>query len=149
MARYDQLSHVTALLACIDGQRRAGHRCAQLAEPFNREGFSPPKRTARFTGATVARWLSRRGLQGPRPRAMAPVSVLRPHEYGWADLAREGPMPIATLHKGQRLGWGHSRKGPVASGRWAIGADADALERLRPLRAYQRKGPAPGSTALA
>jgi hypothetical protein len=32
---------------------------------------------------------------------------------------------------------------PVASGRWAIWADADALERLRQLRAYQRKWPEP------
>ena len=32
---------------------------------------------------------------------------------------------------------------PVASGRWAIGADANELERLRQLRAYQRKWPEP------
>jgi len=54
-------------------------------------------------------------------------------------------MPIATFHKWQRLGWGHRRMGPVASGRWAIWADANALERLRQLRAYQRKWPAPRS----
>ena len=52
-------------------------------------------------------------------------------------------MPIATLHKWQRLGWVHSRKVTVASGRWALWADADALERLRQLRAYQRKEPEP------
>ena len=52
-------------------------------------------------------------------------------------------MPIATLHKWQRLGWVHSRKVTVASGRWALWADADELERLRHLRAYQRKWPEP------
>jgi len=31
----------------------------------------------------------------------------------------------------------------VASGRWALWADADELERLRQLRAYQRKWPEP------
>jgi hypothetical protein len=93
---------------------------------LNREGFYPPKRTERFTGETVARLLSRRGLHGPRPRAMADASALRPHEYWLADLAREVPMPIATLHKWQRLGWVHSRKVLVASGRWAIWADTDA-----------------------
>ena len=144
-ARYAQLSNVTALLARLEGLRQAGHSFAQIAEPVNREGFSPPKRTERFTGETVARVLSRRGLHGPRPRAMANVSVLRPHEYWLADLAREGPMPIATLHKWQRLGWVHSRMVPVASGRWAIGADANELERLRQLRAYQRKWPEPRS----
>ena len=52
-------------------------------------------------------------------------------------------MPRATLPKWQRLGWVHSRPVPVASGRWALWADADALERLRQLRAYQRQWPDP------
>ena len=52
-------------------------------------------------------------------------------------------MPIATLHKWQRVGWVHSRKVTVASGRWALWADPDELERLRQLRAYQRKWPEP------
>ena len=54
-------------------------------------------------------------------------------------------MPIATFHKWQRLGWVHSRKVPVASGRWALGADADELERRRQWRAYQRQWPEPRS----
>jgi hypothetical protein len=54
-------------------------------------------------------------------------------------------MPIATVHQWQRLGWVHSRKGIVASGRWALWADADALERLRQRRADQRQWPAPRS----
>ena len=54
-------------------------------------------------------------------------------------------MPSATFHTWQRLGWVHRRKVPVASGRWALGADADALERLRQWRASQRKWPAPRS----
>ena len=52
-------------------------------------------------------------------------------------------LPVATLHTWQRLGWVHSRKVAVASGRWALWADADELERLRQLRAYQRKWPEP------
>ena len=143
VARYDQLSNATALVARIDSLRRAGHSFAQIAEYVNREGFYPPKRTEHFTGETVARLLRRRGLHGPRPRAMVEGSVLQPHEYWLADLARELNMPIATLHKWQRLGWVHSRKVPVASGRWAIWADTNELERLRQLRAYQRKWPEP------
>jgi len=143
VARYDQLSNATALVARIDGLRQAGHRLAQIAEHLNGEGFYPPKRTERFRGETVARLLSRRGLYGPRPRAMVDGNVLQPHEYWLADLARELNMPIATLHKWQRVGWVHSRKVTVASGRWAIWADTDELERLRQLRAYQRKWPEP------
>jgi len=145
VARYDQLSTATALVARIDGLRQAGHSCAQIAEHLNREGVSPPKRTERFTGETVARLLNRRGLHGPRPRAMADASVLRPYEYWLADLARQVPMPIAPLHKWQRFGWVHSRQVPVASGRWALWADADELERLRALRASQRTWPEPHS----
>jgi DNA invertase Pin-like site-specific DNA recombinase len=143
VARYDQLSNVMALVARIDSLRHAGSSFVQIAEQLNREGFYPPKRTDHFTGETVARLLRRRGLHGPRPRTMVDASVLRAHEYWLADLAREVPMPIATLHKWQRLGWVHSRKVPVASGYWAIWADADELERLRQLRAYQRKWPEP------
>jgi hypothetical protein len=108
-ARDDQRSNATALVARIDGLRQAGHRLAPIAEHWHRDGFSPPKRTERFTGETVARWLSRRGFHGPRPRAMAEASVLRPHAYWLADFAREVPMPIATWPKWQRVGWVHSR----------------------------------------
>jgi hypothetical protein len=85
VARYDQLANVTALVARIDGLRRAGHSFAQSAEHVHREGVSPPQRTERFTGETGARLLSRRGLHGPRPRAMDHGSVLSPHEYWLAD----------------------------------------------------------------
>lgn len=85
VARDDQLATVMALVARIDGLRQAGHSFAQIAEHLNRAGFSPPKRTERFTGETVARLLRRRGLHGPRPRAMDNMSVLRPHEYWLAD----------------------------------------------------------------
>jgi len=54
-------------------------------------------------------------------------------------------MPLATFHQWQRVGWVHSRTVPVASGRWALWADADALERLRHLRAYHRQWPEPRS----
>lgn len=52
-------------------------------------------------------------------------------------------MPIATLHTWQRVGWVHSRKVTVASGRWALWADPEELERLRQLRAYKRTWPEP------
>jgi hypothetical protein len=81
VARYDPLSTATALVARMDGRRQAGHSCAQSAEHVQRDGVSPPKRTERFTGETGARWLSRRGVPGPRPRVRADASVLRPHEY--------------------------------------------------------------------
>jgi DNA invertase Pin-like site-specific DNA recombinase len=143
VARYEQLSTYPRVLARIATLRRDGVSFEQIAEHLNREGFSPPKRTDRFNGGMVARLLSRCGLHGPRPRAMGDGSVLKPHEYWLTDIARKLNMPIATVHKWQRLGWMHSRKAAGASGRLVIWADDDELERLRQLRAYQRKWPEP------
>jgi DNA invertase Pin-like site-specific DNA recombinase len=141
--RYDQLSTYPQLLTRIDTLRGEGLSFEQIAEHLNQEGFYPPKRTDRFNGEMLARLLSRRGLHGRRPRAMVNGSLLKANEYWLTDLARQLNMPIATLHKWQRMGWVHSRKVAVASGRLVIWADADELERLRQLRAYQRQWPEP------
>ena len=85
VARDDQLSNDPDLLAHLDGLRQTGHSLAQIAAPLHRAGLTPPKRTERLTGETVARLLRRHGLQGPRPRALDDASVLRPHEYWLAD----------------------------------------------------------------
>jgi len=143
VARYEQLSTYPQLLARIDALHGEGVNFEQIAAHLNREGFYPPKRTDQFSAAMVAGVLSRRGLHGPRPRAMVDGSVLTPHEYWLTDLARELAMPIATLHKWQRSGWVQSRKVAVAAGRWAIWADEEERKRLRRLRAYQRKWPEP------
>jgi hypothetical protein len=143
VARYDQLSTYPQLLARIDTLHHDGVSFEQIAEHLNREGFYPPKRTDRFNGGMVARLLSRRGLHGPRPRAMGEASVLKPHEYWLTDLARELNMPSATLYKWQRSGWVHSRKAAGALGRLALWADDDELARLRQLRLYKRQWPAP------
>ncbi len=130
-------------MARIDTLQRARDSFEQIAACLNRDGFYPPKRTDRFNGGMVARLLSRWGLHGPRPRPMVDGSILQANEYWLTDLARELTMPIATLHKWQRVGWVHSRKVAVASGRLVIWADADELERLRRLRAYTRQWPEP------
>jgi hypothetical protein len=141
--RYEQLSTYPRLMARLETLRHEGLSFAQMAERLTAEGFYPPKRTDRFTGEMIARLLSRSGLHGPRPRTMVAAEVLEPHEYWLSDLARELTMPNATLYKWQRLGWVHSRKVAEASGRLALWADADDLERLRCLRAYQRQWPEP------
>jgi len=147
VGRYAQLSTYPALLSRIDTLREAGLSFAQITVELNRDGFSPPKRTQRFTGGMVVRLLSHRGLQGARPRSMGESSVLQVHEYWLTDLARRLTMPCATLYKWQRLGWVHSRKVEISGGRWAIWADDDELERLGQLRAHQRKWPEPGYPA--
>jgi hypothetical protein len=145
VARDDQLATSPDLVAQSAGRRQTGHSFAQRAAQLHRAGLAPPKRPERWAGETVARWWSRHGWQGPRPRALDEASGLSLHASWLADCAREVPMPMATCHQWPRLGWVHSRTVPVASGRWALWADPDALERLRQRRAYQRQWPAPHS----
>jgi hypothetical protein len=73
---------------------------------------------------------------------------LQANEWWLANLASELSMPIATLHRWQRVGWVNSRKVTVAAGRWAIYADADELNRLRQLRDAPRSWPQPYSDKL-
>jgi hypothetical protein len=143
VARYEQLSNYPLLRARIDILHRQGSRCSEIARCLNAEGFRPPKRTMQFTTAMVARFLGSQGLHGTRPRAMSDAQLLQEHEYWLTDLARQLNIPVATLHKWQRVGWIQSRKVPVAGGRWAIWADADELARLHRLRAYRRQWPEP------
>jgi len=144
-ARSEQRSHAPDRVAHLAGRRQTGHRCAPSATQRKRPGCAPPKRTERCTGETVARLLRRRGVHGPRPRALDEARVLRPHESWRAAGAREVPRPMAPCHKWPRWGGVHSRTVTVASGRWARWADADALARLRQLRADHRTWPDPRS----
>ena len=73
---------------------------------------------------------------------------LQANEWWLADLAAKLSMPIATLHRWQRVGWVTSRKVTAAGGRWAIYADADELLRLRRLRDSPRGWPQPYPTEL-
>jgi hypothetical protein len=148
VARYEQLSTYPRLLARIDTLRHDGMNFEQIAGHLNGAGFYPPKRRDHFNGGTIARLLSRRGLHGPRPRAMGQAGVLEPHEYWLSDLARELNLPRITLYKWQHLGWVHSRKAAEALGRLALWADEDELERLRQLRLYKRQWPEPRYLAV-
>jgi hypothetical protein len=79
--RYQQMVDYGRLLNRIDELRQAGETLAGVAEQLNREGFHPPKRSARFTGAILASLLAQRGRSGPRPRAVAEPGVLGEHEW--------------------------------------------------------------------
>ena len=85
VARYEQLSTYPRLLARIEQLRRDAMSLEQISAHLNREAFYPPKRTDQFNGGMIARLLSRRGLHGPRPRAMVKAGVLEPHEYWLSD----------------------------------------------------------------
>jgi DNA invertase Pin-like site-specific DNA recombinase len=143
IACYRQLSNYRGLCERIAALRKQGVSPAEIAACLNREGFHPPKRATCFKGSMVTRLLGERGLRGPRPRAMTDPKLLEEHEYWLTDLARRLGIPVATMHKWQRVGWVHSRKVAVSGGRWAIWADDDEFVRLKQLRAFRRKWPEP------
>jgi DNA invertase Pin-like site-specific DNA recombinase len=146
---YEQLSNYGDLVARIHALRAERKTLSQIAEILNAEDFHPPKRSPCFTQAILSRLLRERGVRtGSLPRSVTDEQHLRAHEWWLADLAAELSMPIATLHRWQRVGWVTSRKVTAAGGRWAIYADADELLRLRRLRDAPRGWPQPYLTEL-
>jgi DNA invertase Pin-like site-specific DNA recombinase len=135
---YEQLANYQELVTRIEQLRTQCKTLTEIAASLNADGFRPPKRASQFTKGIVSRFLlereARRGTRAPR----APdVRHLEADEWWLADLASELSMPIATLHRWQRVGWVVARKVAAARGQWAISADAQELIRLRRLRDAQ------------
>jgi DNA invertase Pin-like site-specific DNA recombinase len=146
---YEQLSRYDDLVARMETLRNERQTLTQIAATLNAEGFQPPKRAHSFTAAILSRFLRERRIRsGPLPRSVTDGQHLQSHEWWLADLAAALSMPIATLHRWQRVGWVASRKVAAAGGRWAIHADADELLRLRQLREAPRSWPLPYPTEL-
>ena len=139
-----QLSNYEELVARIDMLRKQGRTLPEVAETLNAEGFHPPKRSPCFTSGILSGFLRERGVRsGPLPRSVTTESHLSDNEWWLVDLAKELSMPIATMHRWQRVGWVTSRKIIPAGGRWAIFADIDEMLRLRNLRDAPRGWPQP------
>ncbi|MDA1018429.1 MAG: recombinase family protein, partial [Planctomycetota bacterium] len=141
---YEQLSNYGELVRRVEALRAAGKTLAEIASTLNGEGFHPPKRSQRFTKEVIHHFLRERAVRtGVVPCSVDREHRLAEHEWWLASLAAELKMPIATLHRWQRVGWLNSRKVAEAGGRWAIYADADELDRLRRLRNSPRGWPQP------
>jgi hypothetical protein len=141
---YEQLSNYDELVARIDALRRQRKTLTEVAALLNAEGFHPPKRSPRFTKGILGCFLRERDVRsGTRPQSVEKGQHLQASEWWLADLAAKLAMPLATLHRWQRVGWVCSRKVEAAGGRWAIHADADELIRLRQLRDAPRGWPEP------
>jgi len=144
---YEQLSNYDALVGRVEALRAECKTLSEIAAALNREGFHPPKRSPRFTKGIVNNFLQERGVRtGSLPPSTASKHHLQANEWWLAELAVELSMPIATLHRWQRVGWVTSRKVSAAGGRWAIYADAEELLRLGRLRDSPRGWPQPYPT---
>ncbi|NKB16474.1 MAG: hypothetical protein HC774_05750, partial [Sphingomonadales bacterium] len=108
---YEQLSNYDELVARIDALRAQRKTLSEIAETLNAEGFHPPKRSRQFTPAILSRFLRERGVRiGQLPRSVSDNGHLEADEWWLADLAAKLAMPIARLHRWQRVGWVTSHK---------------------------------------
>jgi DNA invertase Pin-like site-specific DNA recombinase len=141
---YEQLSNYGELVARIDSLRAQRKTLTEIATVLNAEGYHPPKRASRFSKCILSRFLrERRAQAGTRTRCEQDEQHLKVDEWWLADLASELSIPIATMHRWQRVVWVSSRKVTAMRGRWAILADTDELNRLRRLRDSPRGWPQP------
>ena len=149
MQTYEQLSNFDELVARIDALRTEGHLLREIASMLNAEGFRPPKRSQKFTVGILSGFLRERGIRtGPQPRSVTHEDHLLSNEWWLRDLAAHLQMPIATMHRWQRVGWVTSRKVKAAGNRWAIFADTEELARMARLRNPPRNWPNPNSLEL-
>jgi hypothetical protein len=113
---YEQLSYYEELLSRIMSLLDAKQALGAIAQRLNEDGFRPPKRSSRFTAGMLTRFLRDRGIRtGPLPKSVTQQNHLDVDEWWLGDLAAKLEMPIATLHRWQRVGWVTSRKVPAAA----------------------------------
>lgn len=138
---YEQLSYYDELLKRIQSLLAKRLSLDIVAKHLNDEGYLPPKRSSKFTGGILTRFLRDRGIRtGRLPKSVTEETHLTEDEWWLGDLASKLQMPIATLHRWQRVGWITSRK-VAATKRWAVYADAEELQRLSELRQTNRGWP--------
>jgi DNA invertase Pin-like site-specific DNA recombinase len=141
---YEQLSDYNELFSRIKTLLAEQRTLGAIATQLNEEGFHPPKRSSKFSAGILTRFLRDRGIRtGRSPKSVTHEKHLRADEWWLSDLAAKLGMPIATLHRWQRVGWVTSRKVPAAGNRWAIFADSDELSRMTRLRASGQGWPNP------
>jgi len=87
VARSDQRSDYPKLVAWLRELQGERLSSAAIAERLNREGFRPPKRTARFQRGMVHRLLTKLGLGRPRVHPEDERALLGPHEWWLPELS--------------------------------------------------------------
>jgi DNA invertase Pin-like site-specific DNA recombinase len=134
VTRYCQQSDYPRLVARLRELCAGRENAAAIAERLNAEGFHPPKRTDRFTGAMIQRLTLHLGLA--RRQRHGSTTELGPDEYRPMGLARLLDINRDTVRRWLRAGWLNVRRDD--EGHHVIWADASELRRLRELHALPR-----------
>jgi len=145
VARLDQLSYYSDLLARAATLLAEGKDPPRIAAVLNEEGWRPPRRRETFDGPMVRSLLARQGLSARR-RNMPMTNHLPRQADEWTpgELARQLDMPPATLYAWRSKGRLKSRA-LSHNGRKLLLIRADATERAR-LKSLRQT---PRSLALA
>lgn len=146
VARLDQLSYYSPLMARVAALHAEGHQGTAMARLLNTEGWHPPKRCERFNGAMVQSLLARLGLRRPRRTPASEVSR-QADEWTLAELSHRLDRPQPTLYRWLCRGVLKARQ-VTQQGHplWLIQADAAELERLRSRQAATGNGLWPAAT---
>jgi Recombinase/Recombinase zinc beta ribbon domain len=134
VTRYCQQSDYPRLVARLRELCAGRENAAAIAERLNAEGFHPPKRTDRFTGAMIQRLTMHLGLA--RRQRHGSTTGLGADEYRPMGLARRLGVSRDTVRRWLRVGWLNLRRDE--DGHHVIWADASELRRLRELHALPR-----------
>ena len=73
---YEQLSYYDELLARIKSLLGEGQTLDSIAENLNTAGYRPPKRSSRFTGGILTRFLRERGIRTGTCRRASPKGII-------------------------------------------------------------------------
>jgi len=144
VATYAQLRDFEQLLNRIVELRGAGHTALEIARKLNSEGFSPPRRSGKFSKPAILHLLRRHGLIG---NERFHDELLGKHEWWLSDLARELKMSPLKLRAWICRGWVHDRTTSLQGYR-IVWADRDEIRRLRKLLEESRRGVNAYSIAL-
>ena len=135
VARWEQLSYYTELLARIAALHAQGMDSPNIATILNAEGWRPAKRRETFNTPMVRSLLGRLGLRGPTR-----VKVQRtPQEWTVPELACTLAIPQPTLYAWLYKGRLKARRDNTSpNGVWLVHADKAEIARLKSLRAGSR-----------
>jgi DNA invertase Pin-like site-specific DNA recombinase len=135
VARLEQLSYYSQLLARAAELHAQGETLTVIAEQLNAEAWRPAKRRETFNASMVQTLLLAQGLSSRRRCYSDHIEDRGANEWTMAELAHCLAIPQPTLFSWLQRGWLQGRQVAQAARRvWLIQADEAELARLRELR---------------
>jgi len=136
---YESLGGLAKLRERTLELRSEGRIADAIAEVLNAEGYQVARGTE-YTGALVRQLLARFGQTGVPPGVRNASDLPGTNEWWLGTLAKHLGLKPIVVHRWRWSGWLHARQLRAENGRWIIWADADELDRLRRLRAFEMEG---------